>query len=664
MKLTSSKRLNYLLGEMGIFTPYQVVEHLPRRYESFVYSPREALFHMVDKQKVVLLGTPIDTPKTLRFKGLSKSTFYFHSNHGLDFLIVAWNRPYLSKILTPGQEVTIQASYDEKGHCLNLLSVRKGRVPPEEAIIPVYSLPKDYPEHSFRALVKKSFEELEGKIYDVLPKALRDKYRFLSRFEALKRCHMPKDEEDVKQGLRVLKYEEALLFSLKNQLIRCANKTELLGKRPTDHEAVTRFVSSLPFALTASQKQAIKEGIRDMDAPSLMYRLLQGDVGMGKTMVATVLAYANWSRGMQTAVLAPTDSLARQHYENLVEAFKDTPIKVGLLVGAMEAKERKTIEAGLEDGSIDIAVGTHALFSQGIAYCELGLAIIDEQHKFGVNQRNLLASKGERADVYLMSATPIPRTLSLTIYGDLDVSTLTEYPGTKRNVTTKLCRPSSSIVAKAIDRCLELGKPIFAVAPRIEGEEGEDSVLALYEDYKKRYGPIVGLLHGRMDELSKTAAMLSLKSGLTKILVATSVIEVGIDIKKAGLMLIHSPESFSLSSLHQLRGRIGRDGEPSLCLLLYSGNDEDDMDKLGVLTSTEDGFRIAEEDLRRRGPGEMAGTRQSGLPDLRFANVIADFRMFEAARDDAAYLLANNENGVYDRLIEKAKKEMNEVSLA
>ena len=465
-------------------------------------------------------------------------------------------------------------------------------------------------------------------------------------------------------GLRVLKYEEALLFSLKNQMIRAANKLTVEGKKKTDHQKVTAFVSSLPYPLTQSQSSAVKEAIHDMDAPTLMYRLLQGDVGMGKTLVSAILAYANFTRGCQTALLAPTDSLARQHYETMKSTLEGTGMKIVLLVGALENKDRRLIEEEITSGEADMIVGTHALFSSGVEYNDLGLAIIDEQHKFGVNQRNLLANKGARADVYLMSATPIPRTLSLTIYGDLDVSTLTEFPSKKREVTTKVCRSSSQIVYKSIDRALEKNKRVFVVAPRIEGgEEDDTSVLKLYEEYKKRYPGQVSLVHGKMDELSKTAAMLAFASGITKILVATSVIEVGIDVKEACLMLIHEASHFALSSLHQLRGRIGRDGTPSLCLLLYDGNDEDELDKLHVLVDSNDGFKIAEEDLRRRGPGEMSGTRQSGLPDLKFANVISDFRMFEAARDDAAEILRNDGKGC-KTLIDLAKKGMNGVGLA
>jgi len=664
MKLTGSKRLNYLLGEMGIFSPYQVIEHLPRKYDSYLPSSKDQLLHMADKQKIVVVGKAIESPKVMRFKGISKTQFYFRADVGLDFLVVAWNRPYLGKTIQVGETYTLQASYDSKNHSLNMLNMKKGIIPPEHSIVPIYSLPTDYPEHLFRDLVKRSLEEEKGRIYDVLPTFIKNKYRFIDREKAFNLYHFPSNEEDVRQGLRVLKYEEALLFSLKNQLIRKANKALVEGKRKTDHQKVTEFVSSLPYPLTKSQSQAVHEAIKDMDEPTLMYRLLQGDVGMGKTLVATILAYANFTRGMQTAFLAPTDSLARQHYENLKKTLEPFGLKAVLLVGALDHSDRKVVEEMISSGEADVIVGTHALFSASVEYAALGLAIIDEQHKFGVNQRNLLANKGDHADVYLMSATPIPRTLSLTLYGDLDVSTLSEFPSKERIVVTKVVRSSSSGVTKEIEKALKEDKRIFAVAPKIEGGEDDDSsVLRLYENYKLRYPGKVGLIHGKMDEIEKEAAMLAFSRGMTKILVATSVIEVGIDVKEASLMLIHEPSRFALSSLHQLRGRIGRDGTPATCLLLYDGNDQDELDKLHVLTATNDGFKIAEEDLRRRGPGEMSGTRQSGLPDLRFVNVITDFRMFEAARDDAAQILSGEISGC-QALIKRAEKEKGDIGLA
>jgi len=660
--------LNYLLEKMGIFNYFQVLEHLPRRYESYIYSSKEQLAHLADKQKIVLFGKIIGNVKTLRFSRFLNSKFYFRSEGGDDYLVEAWNRVYLSTMLNNDDEYTLQASYDKTKHDLNLLSIKKGRIAPEHALQPIYSLPSEYPTHSWNQLVQKALKECEGKVYNHIPKVFCDKYRFISRGEALRRCHFPSSPEDIRQGQRVLKYEEALLFSLKNQIIRGENKAlKKDRRRKIDAEKLKAFVSSLPYRLTPDQEKAVAECLEDMDKLSLMYRLLQGDVGTGKTLVAAVLMYANHLRSAQSALMAPTDALARQHYETLKKIYEGTKIQVSLLVGGMSGPERHGVLEDLEDGTTDIIVGTHALFSKDVAYAYLGLAIIDEQHKFGVNQRSLLASKGEHADILLMSATPIPRTLSLTIYGDLDVSSLTQFPNKKRDVATKTVRSSSKDLAPLIEASISSHHRVFVIAPQIEeneDEKGDSSVKAIYARYQKLYPNKVALLHGKMSPEDKEASLLAFRTGLCPILVSTSLIEVGIDVKEANLMLIYDPSHFALSSLHQLRGRIGRDGSPAKCFLLYDGDEEDELDKLGVLERSEDGFKIAEEDLRRRGPGQLAGTRQSGLPDFQFVNIVDDFKMFEFARDDASFVLAHADEKPFAFIIGEAMKETEGISMA
>jgi ATP-dependent DNA helicase RecG len=362
--------------------------------------------------------------------------------------------------------------------------------------------------------------------------------------------------------------------------------------------------------------------------------------------------------------MAPTETLAKQHYETLKKTFEGTKVNVILLTGKMDNETKRGNLNDLEDGTADIAVGTHSLFSKSVHYAKLGLAIIDEQHKFGVNQRTLLASKGENADVLLMSATPIPRTLSLTIYGDLDVSTLNEFPSKKRDIATKIARTASKTVQKDVQTSLESGHRVYVVAPKIEGDEEESNISAkkVYETYEKLYPNKVALLHGRQDEEEKDAAIIAFKSGLCPILVSTQVIEVGVDVKQADLMLIYEPTHFALSSLHQLRGRIGRDGSSSKCYLLYDGRDEEELDKLNVLVQTEDGFKIAEEDLRRRGPGELLGVKQSGLPDFHFVNLVKDFKMLECARDDASYILNHAQEPQFAYILKAAEEEIKESS--
>jgi ATP-dependent DNA helicase RecG len=466
--------------------------------------------------------------------------------------------------------------------------------------------------------------------------------------------------------MRTLKYQEALLFEIKNQEVRAMNKAlQKDRRRQINREKLNIFVKSLPYSLSSDQQKALYECVNDMDKQSVMYRLLQGDVGTGKTLVAALCGYANYTRSEQTALLAPTDSLARQHYETLKKLFEGTHVNVGLLVGAMEPSEKRATLQDLEDGTIDIVVGTHALFSKGVTYAYLGLAIIDEQHKFGVNQRTLLLDKGEHADLLLMSATPIPRTLTMTIYGDLDISTLTEFPQGKRNVKTILTKRGNKKGASLCEKSLEEKKRIYVVVPQIEGGEDKDvtSVKTVYERYKKYFGDKVVMMHGQMSEEEKNVAILAFKSGICPILVATSLIEVGIDVKEANLMIVYSPSHFSLSSLHQLRGRVGRDGSPASFVLFGEGDDEEN-EKLSVLLKSDDGFEIAEMDLKLRGPGELMGTRQSGLPSFLVANIISDFKIFECARDDAKEILKEPKSIENVIIMNEVKKSITDFRLS
>ena len=667
MKLTTSPRLEEMLQNMGIHSYLDVLGHLPRRYDNFTYTDSKCLSFLEDKQKVVLLGRILTKPRVQKFQRASVAKFYFREEKThRDFAIEAWNRPYLAGNVELDSLYSLQGSYDRNGHCLNLILLRKGIIKPEDSIVPIYSLPKDYPEHSWRQLVKKALEAEKESLPDFLPSYLRQKYRLVSRQEAYALCHFPSSMEDVRQGTRLLKYEEALLFSLKNQWIRSQNKALVRHSRKTiDFRRVGDFIRSLPFPLTDDQKKALRDGLEDMNSNRLMYRLLQGDVGTGKTLVAALMLYGNYLRGEQGALLAPTDSLARQHYETLQSLFQKEGIRVGLLVGGLSAKEHREMLENCQKGEVDIIVGTHALFAEKVHYANLGFVVMDEQHKFGVNQRAALADKGEHADVLLMSATPIPRTLSLTLYGDLDVSILSSFPARKREVTTKIVKPDSMEMKKRIAASLTSGHRVYVVAPQIEGGEEEDSsVLSVYHRYESAYPGLVGLLHGQMNSEEKAKAIEDFKNGETPILISTSVIEVGIDVKAANLMIIYEPTHFALSSLHQLRGRIGRDGSPSVCYLVYGHSIQEDLDKLKVLVDTEDGFKIAEEDLKRRGPGELAGVKQSGLPDFYFANIVTDFKMFECARDDAVEIFTHRDEKELRPLLERAYKMSQGISLA
>ena len=651
---------------MGLVTPMDVLLHLPRKYDDYHLTDDKELFHLEPKKRVVIYGHIVEMPRVQRFGGHMKVTFVISTSCGLDFSVEAWNRSYLVTFLKPGEDYTLVASVDAKRHSLNLINIKKGKIREEDCLVPIYTLPLSFPDKDFRAIVKHCFALVQGAIQNIIPRYLREKYRLLDKEVALWKCHFPQSNEDIRLGMRVLKYEEALLFCLKNRLVKDKNKAVIKTEIPKlNLPEVRSFVRSLPYKLTQDQLNAVKEIIEDMNSDALMTRLLQGDVGSGKTLVACIASFAATTRRQQVALMAPTDALARQHYATFEAILSKHGLKVGLLVGGLSTAERNVIKRDLVLGDIDVLIGTHALFSSDIDYHNLGLVIIDEQHKFGVAQRSNLALKGDEVDVLLLSATPIPRTLSLTLFGELDVSTLSTYPFAKRDVATSIIPKKATLLNPPIQEELSRGGRVYLVCPQIENEsEKASSVLHVYDYFAKKYPGKVALLHGRLKDEEKLEAIANFTSGTKPILVSTTVIEVGIDVKDAHVMEIFDPSHYSLSSLHQLRGRIGRDGNPAHCYLVYEGKDEEELDKLNVIVNSDDGFHIAEEDLKRRGPGTFAGTRQSGMPNFAFANLVSDFKMFELARIDAEYVLKHREDHENEDLIERIDIEQDVITLA
>lgn len=651
MKFSKSERINLALDQMGITSVDALVHHLPRTYNDFSLTHETNLEH---KERIVIYGRLVSNPTIVKKGKLTIIRFSVITENFNYFKMVVFNRPYLYKTLKLSDHYTVVGTYDKQNVTVNVINIVKGPIPSEEKYKAVYSLPSALENYQFSNMVKKYLFDESISFQDLVPLTFKQKYQLLSHKEALERVHFPKGANDVYQGLRVLKYEECLLFTLQTQIIRRENKAlQNNTKKLIDTAKINEFIKGLDYKLTHDQVVAVREIILDMNEPSLMYRLLQGDVGTGKTLVANIALFGAYLRGDQGALMAPTDALAHQHFETLSKLFKDK-LKVGLLVGSMSNQEKREVKEKLINKEIDIIVGTHALFSNDVNYASLGLVVIDEQHKFGVNQRLLLASKGDNTDLLLMSATPIPRTLALTLYGDLDVSTLSEYPILNRNIETKVLKENDKEVFKYVDESLKRLKRVFIVAPLIEMGVRDNSVEELYQRFYAKYHDKVVMLHGKLEQEEKEEALEKFKNGETPILVSTTVIEVGIDIKNADLMVIYSATNFGLASLHQIRGRIGRDGSPSKCLLLYKDEEEEDVEKLHILEETIDGFKIAEEDLARRGPGDMNGLKQAGMPNFAYANIISDFKMFEVARDDASYMLSHHNNEEFKPLIAKA----------
>lgn len=648
MNVSKSVKINDALQKMGINEDIEILYHLPRSYMDFTLTVDTTLVH---KQHVVFLGKIVSTPTFSKNRNLSFVRFSFVSTTNVFIKVIAFNRPYLLKMLNFSDEFTLVGTYDKEKNVVNLINIVKGKM--DEKFKPVYSLPKDIQNYTYSRLVDKMFLKYAGKIEDIIPSFLMDKYRLINKEEALRLVHHPNSLKDVTLGLRTIKFEECLMFSLQTQLVRNSNKIFVPRKIdliPT--LKINEFIKGLSFKLTHDQVVAVKEIITDMNSEKAMYRLLQGDVGTGKTLVGAIAIYGAFLRGEQSALMAPTDALAKQHFKNLKDVFKDE-LKVGLLVGSLSEKERTEVLKKIANHEVDAVVGTHALFSKDVEYASLGFAIIDEQHKFGVNQRMLLCQKGDRIDLLLMSATPIPRTLALTVYGEMDVTTLCMFPHGQREIETRIVSDEDSLIEQKIKESLAGNKRIFVVAPLIEYEENRDSVERLFVLYQKKYPGLAGLLHGGLPSEQKDEVLKSFYKGDKPILIATTVIEVGIDVPSANLMIIYSASNFGLSALHQLRGRIGRDGSKATCLLV--DNNEDEEEKLKVLEESNDGFFIAEADLKLRGPGELMGTRQSGVPSFTYANIIDDFKMFECAKLEAIDIL-NDPRKENEKIISLAKK--------
>lgn len=639
-----------------------ILRHFPVRYESLLPSGNPLSPH--DGERCVVLGLPFSvhaiSPRNtsiIRFKIKSQTAV---------LSAILFNQPFYLTRLSGKKELLFVLYYSEPRKAFIVHGVHD----PDSfyamtGIRPVYSLPKSVPTSYFTNYLKKMLQSPSEASYllSPVPRRLQEKYRLLDEKDAYRAVHFPRTEEELKNGLRVFKYEEALSYSVRSLLLkRKADRKKKRRNPPIDHRKINAIVKTIPYRLTQDQLTAIREIVLDMEKERVMYRLLQGDVGTGKTIVCLVCLYANSLRGKQGVLMAPTFELAHQHFRNALRFFKDTPVRLAFLANAasMKAKEKREIEEGLKNGEIDILIGTHAALSEKIQFHDLGLSVIDEQQLFGVEQRDSLLSKGE-SDLLMVTATPIPRTLSQIINADLDVSTLEQFPQGKRNVKTKVVRSTDPIIDDAIRKCLEVKRQIFVVAPKIdENDKDKANAKSIFKEMCQRYGSEnCQLLHGRMKKEDQKEVYDAFLKGDKPILVSTTVVEVGIDVSRAALLIVYDANCFGLSSLHQLRGRIGRSGDFALCLLIYDGRDEESQDKLSFLAGSNDGFQISQYDLKLRGAGSYSGERQSGKSELSVCNFVSDYNIFRCAKEDAKEILESpeeRENAEYLSALDRRKE--------
>lgn len=660
MELTQIKGLGMKtcekLDKLGIKDIKSLLTFYPFRYNII---KRSNLKEVKNNEQITIDGIIESIPSIFYFKG-KKDKMNFKLNTGFKtFNIVIFNRGFLKNKLTIGTEITVVGKIDKIKSIIVVSDLYFGKID-KERIEPVYHTTFGLSNKQIRKYINSTVN-LGYEIDDYIPTFISQKYHLLNKSEAIRHLHNPVDEIKLKQSIKRTKYEELFVYMLKMNYLKQSKKIDHGLKRDISYDKVEQFIDDLPFELTRDQIKSVEEIYKDLTENMRMNRLLQGDVGSGKTIVAFITMYINYLGGYQSALMAPTEILAQQHYQNSKELFKKYNIDIALLTGKTKTKEKKEIYEKLKNGTIDFIIGTHALFTDDVIYKNLGLVITDEQHRFGVNQRSNLKNKGTIPDILYMSATPIPRTYALTLYGDMDVSNIKTLPsGKKQIITTLKTEKEIKDVLTSMYNELKQRHQIYVVAPLIEESDKIDlkNVYDLEEKFNKAFGKIcnIDILHGKMKPSEKEEVMQKFKENKINILISTTVIEVGVDVKNATMMVIFDAERFGLSALHQLRGRVGRNNLQSYCILISNYEKE----RLNVLTKTNDGFKVSEEDFLLRGSGDIFGLRQSGDMIFKMADLKQDFNILLKAKEDSEYLLKNltkidpKEQQKYLNLITKA----------
>lgn len=625
------------LAELGILTIEDLLSYYPFRYEDI---QEKNLLEINDQEKVTLKGVVVSAPVLNRF-GYKKSRLQFRmmQDHAV-FTVSFFNQPYLKDKAEVGEEIAVYGKWDAKRKSLTGMKILGGKQ--TEDFAPIYHVSKSVRQSTLVELIKVGFEKYGAEIPENLPVYLLEKYRLISRQKAMYAMHFPRNPEESHQAKRRVVFEEFFLFQMRMQGLKNSERSEKNGIAIRyDVQRLKQFTQSLPFELTDAQKRVTNEICYDLRSKNHMQRLLQGDVGSGKTVVAAIALYAAMTAGFQGALMVPTEILAQQHLESLTQLFDPLEVSIALLTGSTKARERKVILEALANGEIDVILGTHALIQDNVQFANLGLVITDEQHRFGVNQRKVLREKGLHPDVLFMTATPIPRTLAITAYGEMDVSIIDQMPAGRIPVKTSWIKPKQ--LEHTLDWArqeLQQGHQIYVICPLIEESEALDvqNATEIYEQLKDFYAPDyqVSLLHGKMKNAEKEAIMEEFKDNQSQILVSTTVIEVGVNVPNATVMFIMDAERFGLAQLHQLRGRVGRGSEASYCILVASPKNELGKERMKIMTETNNGFVLSEKDLELRGPGEVFGFRQSGLPQFIIADLVNDANVLEVARQEAA----------------------------
>ncbi len=627
------------LNAMGIHTLHDLVFNFPRRYVIVEQTP------LKDNENVTIEAVLLERPKTVygRVQVMNFTVLY----QGRELKAVIFNRNFLMAKMTKNMTITITGKYEKRLNKITVSNLYLQPISEIESITPVYNLADGLARRSYSSYLKKAMKLVLEDLEEELPEMLLIKNRLIKQRLALELIHFPQTREDITQAGSYFKYLEFFKFQLAIQYVRYL-QSQITGiAKQFDSKVVDDFVSGLDFELTPDQNTAMAEILDDLDSKRQMYRFLQGDVGSGKTVVCAIGLYANYLSGYQGALMAPTEILARQHYQTFTRLFANTPLRIALLTGS--TKDKDEVYENLLQGNIDLVIGTHALFQEKVGYFKLGMVVADEQHRFGVNQRKALKEKGELVDFMVMSATPIPRTLAMTVYGDMDISTIKTKPVNRKEVVTRLVQGDTmKPILKDLVEYLATGGQVYVVCPLVSENEKSDirDVENIYQGmakyFKDRYA--VGLLHGRLKDEQKNDIMERFKANEIRILVATTVIEEGVNVANANMMVIYNADRFGLSQLHQLRGRVGRSTIQGVCYLLSSSDTPQARERLEFMAGCSDGFEIANQDLLYRGPGEILGNRQSGLTRFDYGDIKNDYEILVLARDDAIMMLSSKSN--------------------
>lgn len=622
------------LNNLGIYNAEDLIRNYPYRF--LIFAKRD-INNPKYYDEFVSDGIVESMPTLNFFRGkMNRLTFRCNVQNKI-VKVVIFNRAFLKPNIIIGKEVTIIGKYDPKKETIVATNIRLGNLNKVE-IEPVYHLCKGITSKQMNSFIKKALCVVKEN--NNIPKELISKYNLMSEDEAVRIIHNPKDENSLKTALKTLKYEEIFTYMKNIKLLKKKNEIHKdVYKKEISLNMVHDFINSLPFKLTIDQEKIVFKMLDEICGDTLMNRLLQGDVGSGKTIVAFIISYALYTGGYQTSFMAPTEVLARQHYKNACDLFKDTNFKVGLLTGKMTLKEKRKVYEKIEKNEIDMLIGTHALISDKVVWNNLGLVITDEQHRFGVNQRQTLKNKGLNVEVLMMSATPIPRTYALTIYGDTDTSSIKTKPSGRIPVITKVKKEDEiKDVLEGIYKALKNQNQVYVIAPMIE--ENDDSNYANVYDLKHKFNLAfknynVEVLHGKMTNEEKEKVMDEYAKGNIDILISTTVIEVGVDVKNATVMVIFDADRFGLSTLHQLRGRVGRNSLQSYCYLVS----DKDTKRLKIMEEENDGYKISEADFKLRGQGDLFGSRQSGALSFKLSDVRKDYDLLVKVRDDVNELV-------------------------